>query len=227
MTFSGKYHSDTLMTPTHTCNATPNHNLISKPPLVRYHPTSVFHAFKHKDYPTHSITSHHTQILMFVRLQLFPSSDCYDAGWQGRSTHNCRMEYIWRFVRTHVTDGFRELFHDLHKRNLFNPASPCEMFYLQHVFLPVVQSALDDFRDMWNHHKIRGDRFPFEKISHTLLAWGIHRRLGVSCFICALKVSDSLCRTVEGCGGGIPIVMFYTHPVVSQRVLDDDFEQSR
>ena len=77
---------------------------------------------------------------------------------QGKSTHNCRIEYIWRFVRHHVTQGFRDLFYELHRLRVFNPLSPTEMFYLQHVFLPVVQKALDDFRDMWNKHPIRGPR---------------------------------------------------------------------
>ena len=63
-----------------------------------------------------------------------------------------------RFVRTHVTDRFRSTFFELERRALLDRSCEMDLFYLQHTFVPVVQQALDEFRDMWNNHLIRGVR---------------------------------------------------------------------
>ena len=77
---------------------------------------------------------------------------------QGKSTQNCRIEYIWRFVKQHVTLPFRNTFFQMYNQNVFDYTDQCDLFYLQVTFLPSVQAALDDFREMWNHHRIRGQR---------------------------------------------------------------------
>ena len=73
----------------------------------------------------------------------------------GRSTQNCRIEYIWRYVAEHVTRPFKALFKLMINLGLLDPEDPCELFCLHVIFLPVLQEELDDFRDMWNTHQIR------------------------------------------------------------------------
>ena len=74
----------------------------------------------------------------------------------GRSTENCRIEYLWRFLKTHVTGKFRACFFEMMKRGLLMKGSEIDLFYLQTIFVPIVQSSLDRFRRMWNEHLISG-----------------------------------------------------------------------
>jgi hypothetical protein len=76
----------------------------------------------------------------------------------GPSTQNCRIEYLWRFVRMHVSGKFRAAFFEMMRRGILNPSSEIELFYLQTIFLPIVQAYLDRFRRMWNEHLIAGRR---------------------------------------------------------------------
>mmetsp|Transcript_3201 Transcript_3201/g.6927 ORF Transcript_3201/g.6927 Transcript_3201/m.6927 type:complete len:584 (-) Transcript_3201:110-1861(-) len=77
----------------------------------------------------------------------------------GRSAQNCRAEYIWNFVKRHVSGPYRELFFRM-MRDLcvLDPSSPTDLFCLHAVFIPRVQAACDRFRQMWNYHRIRGPR---------------------------------------------------------------------
>lgn len=50
----------------------------------------------------------------------------------GKSTDNCRMEYIWRYVGAHVTKLFREVFNMMRQVGILNvdskvsgPVAPC------------------------------------------------------------------------------------------------------
>ena len=77
----------------------------------------------------------------------------------GRSMHNARAEYIWAFVKKHVSGCFRTKFRRMEKElNILDPSDARDLFCLHAVFISVIQSALDDFRDMWNNHMIRGVR---------------------------------------------------------------------
>jgi len=76
----------------------------------------------------------------------------------GRSCQNCRAEYIWNFVKKHVTSYFRALFFRMQKEKVMDPNLPTDLFCLQAVFVPMVQDACNDFRRMWNSHRIRGQR---------------------------------------------------------------------
>ena len=39
----------------------------------------------------------------------------------GRSVHNQRIERFWRYLRQHFTQRWINLFHELHRENLYNP----------------------------------------------------------------------------------------------------------
>ena len=77
----------------------------------------------------------------------------------GRSVQNCRAEYIWRYVKKQVTNFFRKTFMRLAMEyKLLDAGNVEHLFCLHAVYLPLIQRALDDFREMWNHHRIRGGR---------------------------------------------------------------------
>jgi hypothetical protein len=72
-------------------------------------------------------------------------------------------------VREQVVDGFRSTFHELEKKGMFDRNSEYDVFCLQRVFIPVVQEALDDFREMWNNHLIVGPRYVLDAAHRMLL----------------------------------------------------------
>jgi hypothetical protein len=77
----------------------------------------------------------------------------------GRSSQNCRAEYIWNFFKRHVSQPYRELFFKMMRElRILDPNEPTDLFVLQAVFLRRIQAATDRFRRMWNSHKIRGKR---------------------------------------------------------------------
>lgn len=48
----------------------------------------------------------------------------------GSSTKNCRMEYLWRFVRIHVTGKFRDVLQQMRDTGLLSVESPvCYFLY--------------------------------------------------------------------------------------------------
>ena len=77
----------------------------------------------------------------------------------GRSCQNCRAEYIWNFLKRHVSGPYRELFFRMMRElEILDPSSPTDLFCLHAVFLSRIQAACDRFRRMWNNHRIRGPR---------------------------------------------------------------------
>lgn len=77
----------------------------------------------------------------------------------GRSVQNCRAEYIWAYVKKHISEHFRRKFKRMETQlNILDPGDSRDLFCLHAVFLAILQLALDDFRDMWNYHLIRGAR---------------------------------------------------------------------
>ena len=80
------------------------------------------------------------------------------AALAGRSCQNCRAEYIWNFVKKHVTSYFRQVFFEMMRRRILDISSPTDLHALHAVFVPQVRHACDEFREMWNHHRIRGER---------------------------------------------------------------------
>ena len=76
----------------------------------------------------------------------------------GPSPENCRIEGLWPFVKDKVVMKFRIVFNELRTQGLFDATSKEDRFCLHVIFMPVVQEALDNFREMWNNHVIRGPR---------------------------------------------------------------------
>uniref|UniRef100_A0A3B1IPT3 Integrase catalytic domain-containing protein n=1 Tax=Astyanax mexicanus TaxID=7994 RepID=A0A3B1IPT3_ASTMX len=82
----------------------------------------------------------------------------------GRSTHNQRIERLWRDVFGGVLDLFYTIFCNLEREGLLNPDKEVHIYALHWIFLPQIQRHLQFFRDGWNHHRLRteGNRSPLQ-----------------------------------------------------------------
>ena len=73
----------------------------------------------------------------------------------GPSTHNQRIERLWRDVFRCVMHYFYYLFYALEDSGNLNIEDPTNMFALHFVFLPRLNKALHEYQKMFNHHGIR------------------------------------------------------------------------
>ena len=83
----------------------------------------------------------------------------------GTSTHNNRIERLWRDVRQHTINKYINLFQSLESDGL-DVNNPLQLFTLQYLFLPRINQSLALFADMWNNHKMRTEhsRTPLQLI---------------------------------------------------------------
>ena len=79
----------------------------------------------------------------------------------GKSTHNQRIERMWRDVHQQVTKTFYEEFYSM-EEDMLNVDEPIHLFALQYVYEPIINNHLNIFRVAWNNHKLRtaGHRSP-------------------------------------------------------------------
>lgn len=76
----------------------------------------------------------------------------------GRSTHNQRIERLWRDLFTGCISFFYFLFYSLEDNGLLDINSCFDVYALHFVFLPIIQIHLDIFRRGWAQHKLRTER---------------------------------------------------------------------
>ena len=73
----------------------------------------------------------------------------------GSSTHNQRIESLWRDACHCVCSLFHSLFHCMEAIGVLNPADESDPFVLHSVFLPRVNNALRELALTWNLHPMR------------------------------------------------------------------------
>ena len=73
----------------------------------------------------------------------------------GSSTHNQRIERLWRDMHSCVTLLFYKLFYYLEQQDLLNPLNDPNLRSLHYVFLPRINRCLVEFFHSWNNHPIR------------------------------------------------------------------------
>ena len=64
----------------------------------------------------------------------------------GRSTHNQRIERLWRDLYSGCISFFHSLFHYLEDLQLVNVDEPKDIYALHFVFIPIIQSHLNMFQ---------------------------------------------------------------------------------
>uniref|UniRef100_A0A3B5Q105 Integrase core domain-containing protein n=1 Tax=Xiphophorus maculatus TaxID=8083 RepID=A0A3B5Q105_XIPMA len=73
----------------------------------------------------------------------------------GESIHNQRIERLWRDVFLHVLEPFYSTFYNLEDSAFSDPSNDVHKLSLHIVFLPEIQSRLEQFRKAWSHHSLR------------------------------------------------------------------------
>ena len=73
----------------------------------------------------------------------------------GRSTHNQRIERLWRDVHRCATQLYYRLFYHLEDSELLDPDNELHFFALHYVYLPRIYRTLQGFVDGWNNHGVR------------------------------------------------------------------------
>ena len=72
----------------------------------------------------------------------------------GCSTHNERIERLWRDVYRCVGVLYHDCFRKLEEEACLDPLNETDMFCLTYIFIPRINVTLQSFVDSWNNHSI-------------------------------------------------------------------------
>ena len=72
----------------------------------------------------------------------------------GSSTHNQRIERLWRDVHRCVAVLFHDTIYLLEHEDKLDPLNEIDLYCLHYVYLPRIQSALQSFIESLNNHSI-------------------------------------------------------------------------
>ena len=72
----------------------------------------------------------------------------------GSSTHNTRIERLWRDVYTAVTYKFVNIFRVLEENGYLDPLNEADLFCLHYAYIPQINAALSAFKSAWNCHPL-------------------------------------------------------------------------
>lgn len=72
----------------------------------------------------------------------------------GSSTHNEKVERLWRDVHRCVAKIFSELFTELEMVGMLDPLNDVDLYCLHYVFLPRINQSLTELKESWNNHVI-------------------------------------------------------------------------
>ena len=73
----------------------------------------------------------------------------------GKSTHNQRIERLWRDVFKGALSYFYDLFYFIEDENLLDILNEKHLYALHHVYLKRINERLDLWSYAWNNHRIR------------------------------------------------------------------------
>ena len=76
----------------------------------------------------------------------------------GSSTHNQRIERLWRDVYRCVCSTYHNIFYQMEATGLLDPDDDNDLFVLHCVFLPRINHSLNEFTRAWNVHPLRTER---------------------------------------------------------------------
>ena len=76
----------------------------------------------------------------------------------GKSTHNQRIERLWRDLFAGCVSFFYNFFYSLEDNGLLDINCPLDIYALHFVFVPIIQNHLDMFRSGWAQHSLRTER---------------------------------------------------------------------
>lgn len=73
----------------------------------------------------------------------------------GSSTHNQRIERLWKDMHSCVTILHYKLFYFMEEQGLLSPLDELQLWALHYVYLPRINRALTEFCHTWNNHSVR------------------------------------------------------------------------
>ena len=75
----------------------------------------------------------------------------------GKSTHNQRIERLWRDVFEGCISLFYTMFYNLEQTGVLNPDNDIHLWCLHYVFLPIINRHLTNWRNAWVRHPLRSE----------------------------------------------------------------------
>ena len=105
--------------------------------------------------PSHIRTDHGTENLQVAQHMLRYRGLDRSSVITGNSTHNQRIERLWRDLHQSVTKMYYRLFYHLENQLLLDPLNEVHLFALHYVYLPRINRSIKLFQDAWNHHGLR------------------------------------------------------------------------
>ncbi|CAB4006103.1 Gastrula zinc finger, partial [Paramuricea clavata] len=76
----------------------------------------------------------------------------------GKSTHNQRIERLWRDVYEGCLSFFYQLFYFMEEEDILDPLNELHLAALHHVFVPLINEKLTVWKIAWAHHRMRTTR---------------------------------------------------------------------
>jgi len=73
----------------------------------------------------------------------------------GSSTHNQRIERLWRDMHRSATVLYYRLFYFMEYQGLLEPMNEWHLWALHYIYIPRINKTLNQFIQSWNHHCIR------------------------------------------------------------------------
>ena len=73
----------------------------------------------------------------------------------GKSTHNQRIERLWRDVYEGVLSMYYQLFYFLEDEGMLGPFNTLHIAALHYVYLPKINEKLELWRNAWSRHRMR------------------------------------------------------------------------
>ena len=73
----------------------------------------------------------------------------------GKSTHNQRIERLWRDVFAGCISLFYNVFHELEWSGMLDPNDDIHLWCLHYTFLPVINGQLKNWKNVWTNHPLR------------------------------------------------------------------------
>ena len=93
-------------------------------------------------------------IQSFLRRHHADIADATDTFLVGPSTSN-KIERFWRDLHERMEKAIKEILLRLLNNIQYDPHNELDRKLCLYVFLPVLQKELDDFKEMWNCHRVR------------------------------------------------------------------------
>lgn len=77
----------------------------------------------------------------------------------GSSVHNQRIERFWRDMHRGIVQTYHRLFYFMEAHQILDKENEVHLFTLHFIYIPRINISLQRFREGWNNHKVRTERY--------------------------------------------------------------------